>query len=108
MVTGDPSQQDLPGAEASGLSHALRILRGIPGVAQCRFTGTDVMRHPLVQEIVRAYDDDSRGRARGRDRREANREGSGPSRAAEPEAPTADPATAAEAAESAASDLQAE
>jgi phosphate starvation-inducible PhoH-like protein len=56
VVTGDPSQVDLPGGQKSGLAHALRLLRGVEGVAVCSFGGQDVMRHPLVQAIVRAYD----------------------------------------------------
>jgi phosphate starvation-inducible PhoH-like protein len=56
VVTGDPSQQDLGPRVQSGLPHALAVLRGVPGIAQCRFGDQDVMRHPLVQDIVRAYD----------------------------------------------------
>ena len=63
VVTGDPSQKDLGGREKSGLNHALRVLSGIPSVSVCKFTGTDVMRHPLVQDIVRAYEADERERA---------------------------------------------
>ncbi len=59
VVTGDPTQRDLPGAAGGGLSHALGILRAVPDVAQCQFTGDDVMRHPLVQAIVRAYESDA-------------------------------------------------
>ena len=63
VVTGDPSQRDLEGRERSGLNHATRVLAGIPSVSICKFSPTDVMRHPLVQDIVRAYDADSRERA---------------------------------------------
>jgi phosphate starvation-inducible PhoH-like protein len=63
VVTGDPSQVDLPGGQRSGLHHALRVLEGVDGVAVCSFTGDDVMRHPLVQAIVEAYERDARKRA---------------------------------------------
>ena len=55
-VTGDPGQVDLPRAEDSGLAHAVRILDGVKGVAVSRFAADDVVRHPLVERIVRAYD----------------------------------------------------
>ncbi len=64
VVTGDPSQTDLPGGHKSGLIHALRVLRSVPAIAVCTFTELDVMRHPLVQEIVRAYDQDAEQRRR--------------------------------------------
>lgn len=59
-VNGDPSQVDLPDRAQSGLAHALRILDGVQGVAQVRFTADDVVRHPLVGRIVAAYDADAR------------------------------------------------
>ena len=58
-VTGDPSQVDLPNRNDSGLSHAVSILEGVKGVAVARFEAADVVRHPLVERIVRAYDADS-------------------------------------------------
>jgi phosphate starvation-inducible protein PhoH and related proteins len=58
-VTGDPSQIDLPRADDSGLAHAVSILEGVEGVAVMRFTAGDVVRHPLVERIVRAYDADA-------------------------------------------------
>lgn len=66
VVTGDPSQVDLPSGQRSGLSHALRVLQGVDGVAVCSFTERDIMRHPLVQAIVEAYDADARKRAEAR------------------------------------------
>jgi phosphate starvation-inducible PhoH-like protein len=54
-VTGDPSQSDLPGGRAEGLNEALSILEGVEGVATARFSEKDVVRHPLVTRIVRAY-----------------------------------------------------
>jgi phosphate starvation-inducible PhoH-like protein len=56
VVTGDPSQSDLKPGEASGLNEATRILEGVESVAIVRFTGADVVRHPLVQRIVEAYE----------------------------------------------------
>ncbi len=58
-VTGDPSQVDLVDAGDSGLSHAARILEGVKGVGVARFSAEDVVRHPLVERIVRAYDADA-------------------------------------------------
>jgi phosphate starvation-inducible PhoH-like protein len=55
VVTGDPSQSDLPGGRAEGLNEALSILGGVEGVATARFSEKDVVRHPLVTRIVRAY-----------------------------------------------------
>ena len=62
VVTGDPSQVDLPTGQKSGLAHALRVLQGVDGVAVCRFREADVMRHPLVAAIVEAYERDARTR----------------------------------------------
>jgi phosphate starvation-inducible PhoH-like protein len=56
IVTGDPSQVDLPAGQISGLSEAVALLAGVEGIAQIRFTDVDVIRHPLVARIVRAYD----------------------------------------------------
>jgi phosphate starvation-inducible protein PhoH and related proteins len=56
MVTGDPTQIDLPPGQKSGLIEALQILDGIDTIAKIRFTEKDVVRHPLVAEIVGAYD----------------------------------------------------
>jgi len=58
-VTGDPTQVDLVNAADSGLSHAVSILEGVKGVAVMRFAPSDVVRHPLVERIVRAYDEDA-------------------------------------------------
>jgi phosphate starvation-inducible PhoH-like protein len=59
IVTGDPRQVDLPHGVKSGLVEALRILNGVEGVVTCRFRDGDVVRHPLVARIVRAYDSES-------------------------------------------------
>ncbi|HAV51180.1 MAG TPA: phosphate starvation-inducible protein PhoH, partial [Brevundimonas sp.] len=58
VVTGDPTQIDLLNPRDSGLSHALRILKGVEGVGVVEFAAEDVIRHPLVERIVRAYDAD--------------------------------------------------
>ncbi|MGZ8370281.1 MAG: PhoH family protein, partial [Caulobacteraceae bacterium] len=58
-VTGDASQVDLVNRDDSGLQHAVRILEGVEGVAVARFEASDVVRHPLVERIVRAYDADT-------------------------------------------------
>lgn len=55
VVTGDPSQSDLPGARAEGLNQALTILHGVEGAAVARFSEKDVVRHALVTRIVAAY-----------------------------------------------------
>ena len=55
VVTGDPSQSDLPGGTALGLNEALGILEGVEGVGVTRFAEKDVVRHPLVARIVAAY-----------------------------------------------------
>jgi phosphate starvation-inducible PhoH-like protein len=56
VVTGDVTQVDLPVGKPSGLKEAAAILRGIPGIHFQTFTERDVVRHPLVQEIITAYD----------------------------------------------------
>jgi len=59
VVTGDITQTDLPAGRQSGLSHVVEVLRAVPGVAFTFFDAQDVVRHPLVQRIVQAYE--SRG-----------------------------------------------
>jgi phosphate starvation-inducible PhoH-like protein len=56
VVTGDVSQVDLPKNQLSGLIDAERVLKRVKGIAICRFTSADVVRHPLVARIVDAYD----------------------------------------------------
>lgn len=56
VVTGDPSQVDLPRGQTSGLAHALGVLADVQGIAMTAFTSRDVVRHPLVARIVDAYD----------------------------------------------------
>ena len=61
VVTGDVTQIDLDG-KASGLVHATKILDGVEGVSVCRLTAKDVVRHPLVMRIIRAYEKDEQAR----------------------------------------------
>ena len=56
IITGDVTQIDLPDAKRSGLVEASKILRDIPDIAICRFSEKDVVRHKLVQDIIRAYE----------------------------------------------------
>jgi len=56
VVTGDITQTDLPDSHTSGLRHSLRILKDLDTIGFTYFTSTDVVRHPLVQSIVEAYD----------------------------------------------------
>ena len=56
VVTGDVTQTDLPHGKLSGLSHVINVLRGVEGVAFTFFDAQDVVRHPLVQRIVKAYE----------------------------------------------------
>lgn len=58
-VTGDPTQIDLPQPRDSGLAHAVSLLEGVEGIGVTRFGSEDVVRHPLVERIVRAYDADA-------------------------------------------------
>ena len=64
VVTGDPSQVDLPNKRQSGLAHALDVLQGVPGVAVVPFGAADVVRHPVVAAVVQAYERAEAGDAR--------------------------------------------
>ncbi len=57
VITGDPSQIDLPRGQASGLRHAIEVLSLVGGISFTHFGAKDVVRHPLVQRIVEAYDE---------------------------------------------------
>ena len=61
VVTGDVTQTDLPAGRQSGLSHVIDVLRGVEGVAFTFFDARDVVRHPLVQRIVQAYESRAAG-----------------------------------------------
>jgi phosphate starvation-inducible protein PhoH and related proteins len=62
VVTGDPSQSDLQRGQSSGLRDALDLVDGIRGIGIARFTDVDVVRHPLVAAVIRAYDSRDRER----------------------------------------------
>ncbi len=59
VVTGDVTQIDLPEGKKSGLIHAVSILKNIEGIQICRLTDKDVVRHPMVMRIIRAYETDA-------------------------------------------------
>jgi phosphate starvation-inducible PhoH-like protein len=61
IVTGDPSQVDLPSGQTSGLAEATRLLSDVEGIGRVVFTHEDVIRHELVAKIVAAYDRARRG-----------------------------------------------
>jgi phosphate starvation-inducible PhoH-like protein len=56
VINGDPTQIDLPRGQPSGLKHAAEVLHGVEGISFTHFTSKDVVRHPLVQKIVDAYE----------------------------------------------------
>ncbi|MGG4773615.1 PhoH family protein [Paenalcaligenes sp. Me52] len=56
VITGDPTQVDLPRGQRSGLEHSVRVLQAVPGIAITQLTSKDVVRHPLVARIIDAYE----------------------------------------------------
>jgi len=66
IITGDITQKDLPPDATSGLDVAVKVLKGIDDIAFCNLTASDVVRHPLVQKIVKAYDDYDKKKTNGR------------------------------------------
>ncbi len=88
VITGDVTQIDLPAEQASGLVEACEILESVEGIGFMRFTERDVVRHPLVQAVIRAYE--RRGQANGRNgsraepRPREGGEGPDPAKPAEP------------------------
>lgn len=73
IVTGDSTQKDLSADQKSGLEVAGDVLKGIEDIAFCELTGADVVRHPLVQKIVQAYDEYEKKQTGGRRRNEARK-----------------------------------
>ena len=63
VITGDVTQIDLPADKVSGLKEAMRVLRDVEGIAICRLNENDVVRHAIVQRIIRAYEEDEKRRA---------------------------------------------
>ena len=70
VITGDATQKDLPSGQVSGLDVEISVVKNIEDIGICTLTSKDVVRHPLVQKIVKAYEDyESRGKNKGRDKR---------------------------------------
>ncbi len=69
-ITGDISQTDLPRGQRSGLRDALELVEDIRGIGTVKFTDVDVVRHPLVAALIRAYDGRDRARSEARDARD--------------------------------------
>ena len=57
VITGDSTQKDLPAGTVSGLDVAVKVIKGLEGISICTLTSKDVVRHPLVQKIVKAYEE---------------------------------------------------
>jgi len=68
VITGDITQTDLPPGQRSGLRDALDLVEGIRGIGSIQFTDADVVRHPLVAALIRAYDARDRSRSEARER----------------------------------------
>ena len=69
VITGDATQKDLPAGMVSGLDVATKVVKNIDDIAICNLTSKDVVRHPLVQKIVKAYEDYEQKMERSKDRR---------------------------------------
>lgn len=70
VITGDTTQKDLPAGQRSGLDAAAAIVKHIDDISICNLTSKDVVRHPLVQKIVKAYEEyEAKSRPKGRDKR---------------------------------------
>jgi len=71
VITGDATQIDLPADKLSGLKQAVRVLKGVEGVGICELDDRDVVRHVMVQRIIKAYQDyeDAKNRQSGKGRR---------------------------------------
>ena len=72
IVTGDITQIDLPGDKRSGLKEAAKILKNIEDISFCTFTEKDVVRHPLVQQIIKAYAKYDEEQEKRRNKRKSN------------------------------------
>ena len=66
VITGDVTQIDLPDGKASGLKEAMRVLRDVEGIGICQLNDQDVVRHVMVQRIIKAYDDYYNAAGKGR------------------------------------------
>ena len=72
VITGDVTQIDLPNGKSSGLEHAATVLKEVDGVGIMYLTDKDVVRNPLVMQIVRAYDKDDKRRLTNADGRKTD------------------------------------
>ena len=73
VITGDITQTDLPPGQRSGLRDALELIRDIRGIGTIAFTDADVVRHPLVAALIRAYDARDRARFEAREAEDSAR-----------------------------------
>lgn len=77
VITGDSTQKDLPSGQISGLDTAVNVVRNIEDISICKLTSRDVVRHPLVQKIVKAYEEyeqkSTQKKTYGKDRKKRNR-----------------------------------
>ena len=69
VITGDATQKDLPAGMISGLDVATKVVKNIDDIAICNLTSKDVVRHPLVQKIVKAYEEYEHKQERAKERR---------------------------------------
>ena len=69
VITGDVTQIDLPDGKASGLKEAMRVLRNVEGIGICELTNADVVRHVMVQRIVKAYEEYEQAKNNGKGRK---------------------------------------
>ena len=74
IITGDLTQKDLPRDAKSGLEEAIKVLGKMNDIGFCYLTSQDVVRHPLVQKIVKAYDDYEEKKAKGKDRKSVGKQ----------------------------------
>lgn len=76
VVTGDSTQKDLPAGQISGLDTAINVVKNIEDISVCKLTSRDVVRHPLVQKIVKAYEEyeqkSTQKKSYGKDRKKRN------------------------------------
>ena len=69
VITGDITQIDLPTDKVSGLREAMRVLKGVEDIAICRLNESDVVRHVIVQRIIKAYEVDEERKNKKENRR---------------------------------------
>lgn len=73
VITGDSTQKDLPGNQISGLDVAVNVVKNIDDISICNLSSKDVVRHPLVQKIVKAYEDYESKKSRTTERRKTDK-----------------------------------